>query len=136
MHHYIALVHRSEGGAYGASFPDWPGCIAVEDDFEKVLETAARALRIHAEGMAEDGEDAPHPRSYEEIQADPEFVEDLEDATVALVPLHPPRGRTVRLNISMDECLLSNIDQVASAQGLSRSAFLAEAAQRVIREET
>lgn len=134
MRQYIAFIHQSEGGAYGASFPDFPGCIAVEATFEDVVASAARALRFHAEGMTEDGYAVPRARTLDELGADPEFAEDMEGATLAIIPLHPPRGRTVRLNISMDESLVSSIDEAASVRGLSRSAFLSEAAQRSLQK--
>ena len=87
MRRYVALVHAGKRRTYGVSFPDFPGCIAAEAGFEGAVESAARALRFHVEGMIEDGEKIPEPRSLEQIQADPEFAEELEGAVVALVPL-------------------------------------------------
>jgi len=87
MRRYIALVHAGKRRTYGVSFPDIPGCIAAEAGFEAAVESAAQALRFHVEGMIEDGEKIPEPRSLEQIQADLEFAEELEGAVVALVPL-------------------------------------------------
>ncbi len=44
-----------------------------------------------------------------------------------LVPVEAP-GRPVRVNISMDEGLVARLDAAANRHGMSRSAFLAEAA--------
>ena len=41
-------------------------------------------------------------------------------------------GRTVRINISLDKALVDRIDSAAAARGLTRSAFLAQAAREKI----
>jgi metal-responsive CopG/Arc/MetJ family transcriptional regulator len=48
------------------------------------------------------------------------------------VPLLTDAGRTVRVNISLDKGLIDQIDTAASARGLTRSAFLAQAAREKI----
>lgn len=132
MRRYVALVHAGKRGSYGVSFPDFPGCIAAEAGFEAAVESAARALRFHAEGMIEDGETIPGPRSLEQIRVDPEFADDLEGAIVALVPLLPPRGKPERVNVSLDSNLLAAIDRKATELGLTRSALLAEGARAML----
>ena len=68
MEYYVALVHKERGSSYGVSFPDFPGCIAVADSYEGAVEQAAEALAFHAEGMLQDGEGIPAPRSLEQIR--------------------------------------------------------------------
>jgi hypothetical protein len=104
-----ALIHM-EAGTYGVS----------------------EALSFHIAGMAEDGDELPVLRSLANLQADPDFRAAAEGAVVALVQFDLPT-RSVRLNISMDEALLSAVDRAAAAAGQSRSAFLSEAARRRIR---
>jgi metal-responsive CopG/Arc/MetJ family transcriptional regulator len=48
------------------------------------------------------------------------------------VPLLADAGRTVRINISLDKALVDQIDTAAAARGLTRSAFLAQAAREKI----
>ena len=48
------------------------------------------------------------------------------------MPLIESTSRVVRANISLDKGTLDAIDAAASARGLTRSAFLAEAARREI----
>lgn len=131
MNRYIALVHRSaeKKASWGVSFPDFPGCVAVEDGFEEAADAAAEALRFHVEGMLSDGLAIPRPRRLVEIAADPELSEDLEGALVALVPLLPPSEGAERVNVSLDRGLLREIDNVAKSLGSSRSRFLAAAAR-------
>lgn len=84
--------------------------------------------------MIEDGDALPVLRSLDEIQTDRGVLdEDDGIALLVVIPFEMP-GKSVRLNISMDENLLAMIDAAATSSGLSRSAFLAEAARRKIRE--
>lgn len=126
--HYIALIHHDEGTDYGVSFPDFPGCVSAGETFEEALRMGAEALALHVAGMRQDDEEVPAPRTLEEIRAAGEDWIEWEGATVAIIPLLPPTGRSVRINITMDEQLLAQIDAVTS----NRSAFLANAARQVL----
>jgi predicted RNase H-like HicB family nuclease len=131
MRRFVGLVHKGKGG-YGISFPDFPGCVSSARSIEAVVEKGAEALRFHVEGMMEDGEIIPAPSSVESLRASPEFADDFVNAVVVLVPMLPPRARAVRLNVSVDEGLVSAIDGAAQKAGLTRSGFLAEAARRML----
>jgi DNA end-binding protein Ku len=122
----VAMIHH-EGGAYGVSFPDFPGCTTVADDLDSALAKAAEVLAFHAEGLAEDGP-LPHPRSLSELESDPDFCEDSKDAVLVLVPYEPP-SRAVRINITLEESLLARIDRSAAAASETRSGYLAAAAR-------
>jgi predicted RNase H-like HicB family nuclease len=128
MASFVAIIHKEPGSAYGVSFPDFPGCVSAGDDLDTALRSAQEALGLHIEGMVEDGEPLPDkPRSIDEVMADPAFA----DGMPALVSLDLP-GRSVRLNISLDEALVRRIDRTAAARGMTRSAFLAEAARAAL----
>jgi len=132
MTQYIALLHKRRHKGYGVSFPDFPGCIAIGDDLDTALREGAEALAFHVEGMRQDGQKVPRPRTLEQIrQAREDWIE-WEGAIVATVPLLPPGGRSLRVQITMDERLLSKIDAVTR----NRSAFLSEAARRLLGEES
>jgi predicted RNase H-like HicB family nuclease len=122
----VAMVHE-ERGAYGVSFPDFPGCTTVARDLDGVVAKAAAVLAFHAEGLAEDGA-LPTPRSMSELMRDPAFREDAEGALLVLVPYDPPT-HAVRINITIEESLLARIDRAAEAAGETRSGYLAEAAR-------
>lgn len=127
-----ALIHE-EGGVFGVSFPDIPGAVSMGCSEEDVIRKGSEALTFHVAGMVEEGEPLPRQRSLAELKLDPTFREAVADAVVALVPFEMP-GKSVRLNISMDENLLHAVDRAAQAAGQSRSAFLAEAARQRIRD--
>ena len=123
-----ALIHE-ENGTFGISFPDFPGCISTGRTAEEAIAKGSEALTFHVSGMAEDGLDLPVPRGLAELRADPAFAADADGATLTLINYEVP-GRSVRINISIDENLLSSIDLSANASGESRSGWLADAARR------
>lgn len=125
--HAIAIVHE-EVGVYGISFPDLPGCIAVGDSLDEVLDRGAAAAAAYIDSLIEDGEPVPMLRTLDQLKADPSFREDAEDGMIVGLPMDLP-GRAVRVNISLDENLVAAVDRAASRAGLSRSAFLAAAAK-------
>ena len=63
---------------------------------------------------------------------------DVEDHPVVLVvvQLTPLKGTPKRVNVSLDEYLLAEIDTAASAAGTDRSSFLAAAARARIEAGT
>lgn len=128
MRNFIGLIHKDADSDYGVSFPDFPGVVTAGTDLDDARRMAEEALAFHVEGMIEDGDAIPEPSSLEAVMADP----DNRDAVAILVPLKIASRKAVRLNITLPEDVLRQIDAFAEANGLSRSAFLARAAQREI----
>jgi predicted RNase H-like HicB family nuclease len=79
----VALVHGVPG-AYGVSFPDFPGCIAGGATVDEALRRGRDALGLHMASMIEVGEALPKIRDIAEIKADPEYAEDFSDAVLAV----------------------------------------------------
>lgn len=122
---YPIYVHKDEGSAYGAAFPDFPGCFAAADELQGLPYAAQEAAEAH---FGADNDPIPEPTSPEAWKSDPQFQDGywmLVDIDLAKV-----RSRAVRLNISLPENLVQRIDSVARSRGQSRSAFLASAAER------
>jgi hypothetical protein len=59
-----------------------------------------------------------------------------EGAALAVVPLVIDSGGLARANLSIDEWMLTAIDEAARARGLTRSAFLVSAAREKIEGDT
>lgn len=88
---------------------------------------AAEALALHLQGMAEDGEAVPEPSSLEAIMADPEN----RDGVAILVPV-AQEVKSVRVSVTFQADVSSQIDSYAESHGLTRSGFLASAAKRAM----
>lgn len=124
----VAMLVHEENGAYGASFPDVPGCTTVARDLDGLVAKAPEVLAFHIDGLLEDGLASPTFRSLNDLRADPAFKDAAADAAIVLLDYDPP-GRTVRVNITLDEGMLHRIDRAAEAAGESRSGFLVSAAK-------
>lgn len=129
MRNYIGLIYKDVGSDFGVSFPDFPGVVTAGINLDDARRMAEEALCLHVEGMIEDGEAIPEPSSLEAIMNDPAN----KDAVAVLVPLKSQARKAVRLNITLPEDVLREIDSYAEAHGLTRSGFLAQAALRLIR---
>ncbi|MCF8505250.1 MAG: type II toxin-antitoxin system HicB family antitoxin [Caulobacter sp.] len=127
MAHYIALIHKDADSDYGVSFPDFPGCISAGVTLDEARDMAAEALAFHIEGMVEDGEAIPEPSSLEQVMADHENRDG-----VAILVATEIRSKTVRVNITLPEDTLRDVDRYAEAHGFTRSGFLVQAAKRVM----
>lgn len=122
--HYVALIDGAEG-AYGATFPDLPGCTAMGDTMDEVLENASEALRAWVETVAASGADIPAPRSLAEVVTDPEVKEELAEGVVlSSILLIRDLGRPVKANMSIDSGVLAAIDATADRLGVTRSALV------------
>lgn len=124
--HYIAYLHKTRKSDYGVSFPDFPGCITAGRTLEEARRMAAEALALHVEGLLEDGETLPEPSTLDSLVRDPA----LKDAVAFLVPLDDNAGKAVRINITARQKQIEEIDRRAQAAGLSRSAYIVQAALR------
>jgi predicted RNase H-like HicB family nuclease len=129
VRYYPAVLEQVSDG-FSVFFPDLPGCTSAGDTAEDAAARAEAALALHLAGMAEDGDPIPDPTPLERLEGEPE----VEEFARILVRAELP-GRVVRVNITMDEGLLSAADAAATRQGQSRSAFLAEAVRSVLRAE-
>lgn len=129
MRPYIALIHKDPASDYGVSFPDLPGCITAGTTLDEAHAMAAEALAFHLDGLVEDGEAIPEPSLLEVIMSDPINRDGV--AILVEAPKASP-GKSIRVNITLPEGVLEEIDRHAEAQGLSRSGFLARAAKRAL----
>jgi predicted RNase H-like HicB family nuclease len=119
---YIAYLHKDGSSDFGVSFPDFPGCVTAGKTLEEARRMAAEALSLHIAGMIEDAEEIPNPSTIDDIADDPA----MKHAVAFLVPAHTER--TVRINITARESQIEKIDRLARAAGLTRSAYVVQAA--------
>jgi len=128
MLQYIAIIHKDSGSDYGVSFPDLPGCVSAGVDLDEARDMAAEALALHLEGLAADGDSIPQPSSLEAVMSDP----NNRDGVAILVATPETPVRSVRVNITLPEDVLREIDSYAASKGFTRSGFLASAARKAL----
>jgi predicted RNase H-like HicB family nuclease len=120
---YIAYLHKDKGSDYGVSFPDFPGAITAGSTLEEARRMAGEVLALHIAGMREDGEEIPAPSTLDDVRNDPA----MKDAVAVLIEAQELE-KTVRINVTARESQIAAIDRLASAFGLTRSAFMVRSA--------
>ncbi len=131
--YYLGIVEKDSDSSFGIWFPDMPGAFPAADKLDHLPRIAAEVLRQHVEALESNGRPVPAPRAIDAIMKDKDVRKALRaGATTMLVPLLADPGRTVRVNVTVDRGLLEQIDEAAESRGLTRSAFLAQAAREKI----
>ena len=131
MRQYIGLIHKEANSDFGVSFPDFPGVVTAGTNLDDARAMAEEALAFHIDGLVADGDAIPEPSSLEDVMADPEN----RDGVAILVAVKTEARKAVRVNVTLPEDVLEQIDRYADAHGLTRSGFLAQAAKRAIEKE-
>ncbi len=121
---YIALMRKDKDSDYGVEFPDFPGCVTAGKTLDEAQVLAKEALELHLQGMAEDGEEIPEPSSADQVF---EGKWPTRGTVSFLVAPHMPRPRVVRVNVTFRPEVLEELDEMAEADGLTRSAALERA---------
>ncbi len=62
---YLVVFEKTDTG-YSAHVPDLPGCIGAGGTFEETLSLMRGAIRMHLEGIREDGDPIPEPQTLTE----------------------------------------------------------------------
>jgi len=128
MKTYIAVVEQDGDSAWGLWFPDVEGCFSAADNQADIVKNAIEALTLHLDGM-----EHPVAHGIQEVAKNPQVAVDLREGAYLLgIPFVTTEHKQVRANISMDKGTLRAIDDAANLRGLTRSAFIAEAAMNEI----
>ncbi len=131
MRQYIGLIHKDAASDFGVSFPDFPGLITAGTSLDDARAMAEEALAFHIEGLVADGDPIPEPSSLEDIMADPAN----RDGVAILVAVKAETPKAVRVNVTVPEDVLEQIDRFAAAHGFTRSGFLTRAAKKALETE-
>ena len=124
---FLAIIEGDQETGYSVFFPDLPGCTSGGETIDQAARNAEDALRGHLALMVRDGDSIPDQRPIDAIDRD----SDVNEVARILVKAETS-GRSVRVNISLDDRLLEQVDRAAAARGTSRSGFLAEAARQAL----
>jgi predicted RNase H-like HicB family nuclease len=127
---FPVVIHKDSDSDYGVTVPDLPGCFSAGATIDEALSNAVEAIECHIEGLMIDGEPVPSSRSVEFYRSNNSFrggVWALVDVDVSKLS-----GKARRVNITLPERLLVQIDSFAARQGGSRSGLLAHAAMEYV----
>ncbi len=123
---FPVVIHKEKDSDYGVTVPDLPGCFSAGDTTDDALSNVIEAIECHIEGMLMDGEQIPQPQTIEKYRKMREFsggIWALVDISIAKLS-----GKAKRVNITLPERILVQIDSFAAKTGDSRSGLLAHAA--------
>ena len=60
---YLVQIGKDPDSDWGASVPDLPGCVATGKTLDTALRRIQGAIELHIQGLKEDGELVPKPRT-------------------------------------------------------------------------
>ncbi len=120
---YPALID-GEYGAYGVTFPDLPGIVAMGKTIDEALMHAETALRDYVLETEKDNAEIIPPSPIEQVTTAP-------GQTLVSVPLVRLSGRSVRMNMALDEGVARFIDTEARRRGMTRTAYVEWMARRI-----
>jgi len=63
MKKYLIVIEQTETG-YSAYSPDLPGCAATGASHSEVEKNMSEAIAFHLDGLRQEGEPVPEPRTY------------------------------------------------------------------------
>jgi len=128
----IFVIDNDDNGKVSVVFPDIPGCFTWGENMEDAFAMAIDALESHLEALADDGNAIPSPSSrdkaLEKFKAEYQDESTPNEIILQLVPAPELDNSPMRVNVSIKRYQLERIDRKAAAAGMSRSGFLAAAA--------
>jgi predicted RNase H-like HicB family nuclease len=122
---YPVYIH-SDGAGFGVTIPDVPGCFTAGDTADEALANVQEAVEAHLI----DEPEIPAPSPLSRWLNDPEFSGGAW--ALAEVDVERLRAKSVRVNITLPERVLNDIDAAARARDTSRSGLIAQAARELI----
>lgn len=131
---FPVCIHQAESGSFSGFVPDIPGCYFAGETIDDAIADAHSAIDAHLEYQSEQGESIPFAQTVAAHLDDG----DCRGGIWAYVDINLTKydGKTVKLNITLPQNLLNNIDAYVAGHDeyTSRSGFLAELARREIRK--
>ncbi|QJT11182.1 type II toxin-antitoxin system HicB family antitoxin [Oceanidesulfovibrio marinus] len=128
MHYPIIVVPEPEQQAYTAVAPDIGEVASFGDSIEEALANLQEAVELYLE----DAEEAPQPSKLEAVLEHEEVREHGGVVAFADLDLSFLDRKPVRLNVSLPSGLVKKIDEAARKRGMTRSGYLAWAADQAM----
>lgn len=136
---YIAgIVPEQDGSGYSVYFPDVPQVAAGGESVEEAICNATDGLYLALRDLAEQNAPIPAPSVLDVVRAKVKEERETDglpfpDGTLfQYIPAPNLDTVPVRVNVTIPKGVLREIDMKARAHGMTRSGFLAAAAQAFI----
>lgn len=123
---FPVVVHKDTDSDYGVTIPDMPGCFTAGVTIDDAVRNIQDAVECHYAGEAE----LPVASPLEHWLNDPDYA----GGTWLMVDVDLSRlhVKARRINITLPENLLVEIDRYAQMHHMTRSGLLAQAAGQYI----
>jgi len=129
---YPIYIHQGDKEhAHGVTIPDFPGCFSAADNWDELPTMIQESIELYCDG--EDME-LPKPSSLEQLTKNKKYrggIWMLIDINISKLNLKP-----MKLEISLPAKLISRIDEYTNQHHMTRSVFLAMAAQKILLTNT
>jgi predicted RNase H-like HicB family nuclease len=124
---YPACIETSATKAFGVVVPDLPGCFSAGDTLEEAMAMTEEAIVAWIETAIDAGQDIPQPSSIEALR---KAHKEWKGWAWAVVKVDPAAldDTFERVNISLPRRVLRRLDTLATANGETRSGFIARMA--------
>ena len=122
---YVGLLDGS-GDVWGVRLPDIDGCVGGGATPEAAIADVTQALRHVLAHKQSNGIAFPFATSIADIL---KREKPTKSESTVIIPVVLNAGRSVRANLTVDAGLLEAIDTAAANAGVTRSAFIANAAR-------
>lgn len=133
--YYYAAFIPDEKGGYSIFCPDFPEVASQGDTVEVCMDMAAEAVALTVEEYAKARHPLPEPCGLAEARRRIEKeLEELEapaagEILYQLIPAPSVDLTPVKISLSIAKSVLESIDAKAARSGMTRSGFMAAAAQ-------
>ena len=134
---YIAAFMPAVEGGWDIVIPDVPGAVTCADTLEEAYMMAGEVLTMMLRDMAGDKKPLPEPSPLERVrEKTAEHLRAIDhqpsgEIMYQLVPAPNLDLTPVKVTISLPKAVLASIDATAGKRGMTRSGFLAHAAQQL-----
>ena len=127
---FPVVVHKDENSDYGVTIPDMPGCFTAGTTLDEAINNIQEAAECHY--MDESA--LPVASSLERFVNDNEYAGGIW--VMVNIDLAKLKVKAKRVNITMPENLLHEIDLYAEKYHMTRSGLLAQAVGEFIHRKS
>jgi predicted RNase H-like HicB family nuclease len=123
---FPVVIHKDKNSDFGVTVPDLPGCFSAGETFELALENGKEAILCHVEGLIKDKESIPKATSIDRLKSKKEYKGGVW--ALVSVDLSELSKKAKRINVTVPENILRQIDYYAKRHGETRSGLFTNAA--------